>query len=326
MYECRLCYKEISLLNRTRGYEFCSAFHAVVFLSRVRAGMSGSLPIDVEHIEGPAVLDASAVFDASRPSPAPPPNTDEAKDLLRAIALKQLFFQEPEWSRRRTAVLAGAIVSALALMVFVTPFRKSVMPLSPVAADAAKAAMQERGASSLDMVIQVGSAVPPVRDTVSDQAALKNADKGRDEAPVSEAKSRGAVPVEAVITASSEADLAARPLPSPVPKSEPTPQPSIKRSRVHDASIKTTTAPSWISACVDGRVLAGRLLPLGSELEIEFARQAQVVVGNPGGVQVQLGGRPLGLIGPEGKTRLVELSPSGFRVMATGPAGECGKE
>jgi len=218
MYECRLCYQEISLLNRVRGYEFCSEFHAVVFLARVRAGMSGSLPIDVEHIKGPAVLDASAVLHSSRPSPAPPANTDEEKDLLRAIALKQLFFQEPEPyppSRTRTAVLAGAIVSALALMVFVAPFRKSAMPLSPVAADAAKAAMQERGASSQDVVIQVGSAVPPARDTVSDQAVHKNADKGRDEPPVSEPKSEGR---EAVITASSEADLAARPLPSPVPK------------------------------------------------------------------------------------------------------------
>jgi hypothetical protein len=67
MYECRLCYQEISVLDRARGYEFCSAFHAVVFLARVRAGMSGSLPIDVEHIKGPAVLDASAVLHASRP-------------------------------------------------------------------------------------------------------------------------------------------------------------------------------------------------------------------------------------------------------------------
>ena len=62
---------------------------------------------------------------------------------------------------------------------------------------------------------------------------------------------------------------------------------------VHWASIKTT-APSWISACADGEALAGKILPAGSELEIEFFRQARLVVGNAGGVQMVLEGKACG--------------------------------
>jgi hypothetical protein len=96
-------------------------------------------------------------------------------------------------------------------------------------------------------------------------------------------------------------------------------------ARVHRASIRTTAA-SWISACADGQALAGKILPAGSEVEIEFFRQAQLVVGNAGGVQMALEGKPLGPLGPEAKARLVELTPSRFRVLASGTLDRCGKQ
>jgi hypothetical protein len=93
---------------------------------------------------------------------------------------------------------------------------------------------------------------------------------------------------------------------------------------VHWASINTT-GPSWISACADGQALPGKMLPAGSELEIEFFRQAQLIVGNAGGVQMELEGKPLGSLGPKGTSRLVQLTPSGFRVLASGSLRQCGK-
>jgi hypothetical protein len=56
--ECRLCYRKIRLLKRVKGAEFCSEFHAMVFLSRIRAGMSGSLPVDVDLMPGKALQGA----------------------------------------------------------------------------------------------------------------------------------------------------------------------------------------------------------------------------------------------------------------------------
>ena len=41
-------------------------------------------------------------------------------------------------------------------------------------------------------------------------------------------------------------------------------------------------------------MLAGNLLPAGNELEIEFAREAKVLIGNAGGVQMALEGKPRG--------------------------------
>jgi hypothetical protein len=98
------------------------------------------------------------------------------------------------------------------------------------------------------------------------------------------------------------------------------------RSKVpaHWASAKFT-APSWISACIDGRMLAGKILPAGSEVEIEFFWQAQLVVGNAGGVQMALEGKPLGPLGPQGESRLVKLTPSRFSVLASGTVDSCRK-
>jgi hypothetical protein len=38
-----------------------------------------------------------------------------------------------------------------------------------------------------------------------------------------------------------------------------------------------------------------------------------------------LEGKSLGALGPAGKSRLVELTPSGFTVLAAGSMNDCGK-
>lgn len=65
------------------------------------------------------------------------------------------------------------------------------------------------------------------------------------------------------------------------------------------------------------------MLPGGSDLEIEFSRQAQVLVGNAGVVDMSLDGKPLGPLGPVGRARAVELTPEGFHVVTSLASQEC---
>jgi len=111
------------------------------------------------------------------------------------------------------------------------------------------------------------------------------------------------------------------------PQSKAVSKPDDGRSNVsaHWASAKIT-APGWISGCIDGKMLADTILPAGRELEIEFFRQAWLVVGNAGGVQMALEEKPLGSLGPQGESRLVELTPFRFRVLASGTLDRCGKQ
>jgi hypothetical protein len=264
---------------------------------------------------------------------APPPSQAEEWDALRSVALEQQFSQEPEpqahpQSRKRMAAVAAALVSALVLTaVFFGPIRKGAMLWSPFASATEKTSTQAPSEGAKELVVHVDSAVPPGQDQVSDDAPVKAGDKAPNQIPVLEAKAGNTAPIVPATPATSATPTTIPSAPALPALAHPTSAAKSGKGtgRVYGASVKATTA-SWISTCADGKSMAGRLLPAGGELEIEFSRQAQVVVGNAGGVQMALEGKPLGPLGPEGKTRVVEMTPSGFRVLAIGALDECGKE
>jgi hypothetical protein len=84
-------------------------------------------------------------------------------------------------------------------------------------------------------------------------------------------------------------------------------------------------APSWIWSCADGKAQRGRLLPGGSSLQIDFSRQAKVLIGNAAAVEMALDGKPLGPLGPEGRARVVELTPAGFHLASSLGSQNCEK-
>jgi hypothetical protein len=75
------------------------------------------------------------------------------------------------------------------------------------------------------------------------------------------------------------------------------------------------TAQSWVSGCIDGKPVAGKLLSPGEEQTIEFERIAIFRLGNAGGVEVSLDSKPLGVLGPMGAPRVVEMRPEGVRLL-----------
>jgi cytoskeletal protein RodZ len=294
-------------------------------------------------------------------APPPPEKKDPDWDMLRAVAFQQHFAPEPEpqpHSRRRIAALVAALVSVVALGALFFPVRRGAMSASPAATSTAETAKKaaappqpetakpeistpeppnketskpesaKKEPPQKDLLAHVDSAAPPVTPTASG--------KTPDKTPGNTQSADLKLPPPAAAKPAASPAVASKPAPAtPVPATpsappvlpaaaKPVPQPASSGQRVHSATVKTT-ADSWISACADGKMLAGNLLPAGNELEIEFAREAKVLIGNAGGVQMALEGKPLGPLGPDGTARFVELTPSGFQVLAMGTLHGCGK-
>jgi cytoskeleton protein RodZ len=76
---------------------------------------------------------------------------------------------------------------------------------------------------------------------------------------------------------------------------------------------------TWISISSDGKnVFAQSLEPHETKI-VEASAKVRLVVGNAGGVEISLNGKPIGPIGPRGQVRVVELSPAGFQIVPRKP-------
>jgi cytoskeleton protein RodZ len=217
----------------------------------------------------------------------------------------------PARNRSRTvAALAAAVVAAVALAgLLFGPLRNHATLFSPFASASEKSIKNVPASKPEPSSGSVAPAdpVPEPDDPPKETAA---------------AVAPGSAPPAAVPPATNVATAPATPPPSPAAATAKPPSPPPARSGAHSGSVHTT-APSWIWACADGKTLAGRVLPAGSALDIEFSRQAQVLIGNAGAVDMALDGKSLGPLGPEGRARVVELTPGGFHLL-TAASQECG--
>jgi cytoskeleton protein RodZ len=113
-------------------------------------------------------------------------------------------------------------------------------------------------------------------------------------------------------TAPSQADT-----PSPVPAQPP------------PAAVPADAAPvrvglsadekTWISISSDGKnVFANSLEPHQTKV-VEASAKVRLLIGNAGGLEISLNGKPIGPIGPKGQVRVVELTPAGFQIVPRKP-------
>ncbi len=77
------------------------------------------------------------------------------------------------------------------------------------------------------------------------------------------------------------------------------------------------TEPTWVSVTSDGRWSFASALQGGTVRTIAASEMVRVLVGNAGGLEISLNGKPVGPIGPRGKVRIVELTPSGAQIQTT---------
>lgn len=81
----------------------------------------------------------------------------------------------------------------------------------------------------------------------------------------------------------------------------------------------TATEPVWISVKSDGnRVYTGTLAPHETK-QLQGSRKMFVFLGNAGGVEMTLNGKPVGPFGSSGEIRLVEFTPQGAHIVPRTP-------
>ena len=71
----------------------------------------------------------------------------------------------------------------------------------------------------------------------------------------------------------------------------------------------------WVRATADGKRVWERTLRRGDQRSVEADRSVLLLVGNAGGLTVQLNGAPMPPIGPRGQVRRVKFTSSGMQVV-----------
>jgi cytoskeleton protein RodZ len=109
------------------------------------------------------------------------------------------------------------------------------------------------------------------------------------------------------------------PAPDPVPVAVPAqPPPAVVAAAASNAALRvglSADEKTWISISSDGKnVFSNSLEPHETKL-VEASAKVRLLVGNAGGVEISLNGKPIGPIGPRGQVRIVELTPAGFQIV-----------
>ena len=72
----------------------------------------------------------------------------------------------------------------------------------------------------------------------------------------------------------------------------------------------------WVSVRSDGRYLFSGILEPNQSRVVDANATVLLLVGNAGGVSIQLNGKPIGSVGPRGQVRNVQLTSGGFEIVA----------
>jgi cytoskeleton protein RodZ len=77
--------------------------------------------------------------------------------------------------------------------------------------------------------------------------------------------------------------------------------------------------PVWISIESDGNHVYSGTLAGQQDKEWEASAKLIALIGNAGGLEVSLNGKPIGSLGGHGQVRLLELTPGGARLISSQP-------
>jgi len=149
-------------------------------------------------------------------------------------------------------------------------------------------------------------------------------------APVSAAQQiAGTPPLSEPPATAPESDEASEPVPASQPgvenaslahDSTPPANAAVVELNASDAgsgmSVRIVASrETWVSVSANGKSLFRGILRPNDVRQVNGVQRARMVIGNAGGVEVQTDGRSIGPIGPEGKVRVVVLTPDGPQIM-----------
>ena len=108
-------------------------------------------------------------------------------------------------------------------------------------------------------------------------------------------------------------------------------QPAGEASLADYASAQTTDAlllqlhareQTWLVISPDGKQIFNGVLKANESKTVEAHESARIKVGNAGGLDVSINGKPVGELGPRGKVRLLLVGPNGVRIFQSRGSGE----
>lgn len=94
-----------------------------------------------------------------------------------------------------------------------------------------------------------------------------------------------------------------------VPPPAPEPAPTNAKLDIEVAALEAV----WISATTDGKKIA-TVLKQGQSRRFAANERASLFIGNAGGLEISVNGKPLGPIGPRGQLRTVVITPEGVSI------------
>lgn len=118
-------------------------------------------------------------------------------------------------------------------------------------------------------------------------------------------------------TAEPAASSAAKPEPWPAP-----PSPAGGEAMQSAASVQVGLVAeelTWIQATSDGKRVFADALQANQTRTIEAADRVRLLIGNAGGVKIQLNGKEIPQVGPRGQVRVVELRADGYEIVPRTP-------
>jgi cytoskeleton protein RodZ len=77
----------------------------------------------------------------------------------------------------------------------------------------------------------------------------------------------------------------------------------------------TAQEPVWVSVRSDGKNVFSAILQANESRVFDGNETVMLRIGNAGGIEVSLNGKPIGSLGPKGQIRTVQLTPGGFQIV-----------
>jgi cytoskeleton protein RodZ len=104
-----------------------------------------------------------------------------------------------------------------------------------------------------------------------------------------------------------------------VPPAEAAPAPAAPSEGATRISL-SAAEPTWVSASVEGKNVYQGVLQPNQTRELAVDGPLRLVVGNAGGLEMSVNGKPVGPIGPRGQVRIVNVSREGdARIVSPAP-------
>jgi len=100
------------------------------------------------------------------------------------------------------------------------------------------------------------------------------------------------------------------------PVEAPKPAPELSPATGQPVSVAlTANEETWVQVVSDGKRILSNVIPAAGRRVVGANERMRILVGNAGGIEISLNGKPIGPIGPRGQVRTVELTPDGFQIV-----------